>query len=143
MLSDESRFGPELSARRPRTDRSVAGLLSDLANETGTLLRQEIALFKAEIGEKLGSLGVGVGAMAAGGLVAFSGWLALIAAAVLGLSNALAPWLAALIVGIVVIAIGAGLLLFGKSRLNADALVPRRTLNSLREDEEWVREQIS
>jgi len=143
MLSDESRFGPELSARRPRTDRSVAGLLSDLANETGTLLRQEIALFKAEIGEKLGSLGVGAGAMAAGGLVAFSGWLALIAAAVLGLSNALAPWLAALIVGIVVIAIGAGLLLFGKSRLNADALVPRRTLNSLREDEEWVREQIS
>jgi len=143
MLSDESRFAPELSARRPRTDRSVAGLLSDLANETGTLLRQEIALFKAEIGEKLGSLGVGAGAMAAGGLVAFSGWLALIAAAVLGLSNALAPWLAALIVGIVVIAIGAGLLLFGKSRLNADALVPRRTLNSLREDEEWVREQIS
>lgn len=143
MVSDEGRLGPELSARRARTDRSVAGLLSDLANETGTLLRQEIALFKAEIGEKLGSLGMGAGAIAAGGLVAFSGWLALIAAAILGLSNALAPWLAALIVGIVVIAIGAGLLFFGKSRLNADTLVPRRTMNSLREDEEWIREQIS
>ena len=36
-----------------------------------------------------------------------------------------------------------GLLFFGKSRLDADALVPRRTLNSLREDEAWIREQIS
>ena len=143
MLSDESRLGPEFSARRPRAYRSVAGLLSDLANETGTLVRQEIALFKAEIGEKLGNAGVGAGAIAAGGLVAFSGWLALVAAAILGLSNALAPWLAALIVGIVVIAIGAAALFYGKSRLKADALVPRRTLNSLREDEEWIREQIS
>jgi len=142
MLSDES-VGPDISARRPRTDRPLAALLSDLANETGTLVRQEIALFKAETSEKLGRLGVGAGALAAGGLVAFSGWLALIAAAILGLAHIVAPWLAALIVGIVVIAIGAGLLIFGKSRLAADALVPRRTLNSLRQDEEWIRKQIS
>ena len=142
MLSDES-VGPDVSARRPRTDRSLAGLLSELANETGTLVRQEIALFKAETSEKLGRLGVGAGAVAAGGLVAFSGWLAWMAAAILGLAHVVAPWLAALIIGIVVLAIGAGLLLFGRSRMAADALVPRRTLNSLREDEEWIREQIS
>ena len=142
MLSDES-LGPDISARRPRPDRPLAALLSDLANETGTLVRQEIALFKAEIGEKLSRLGTGAGAIAAGGLVAFSGWLALIAAAILGLAHVVAGWLAALIVGFVVVAIGAGLLWFGKSRLDADTLVPRRTLNSLREDEEWIREQIS
>lgn len=142
MLSDE-RLGPDLSARRPRSDRSIAALLSDLANETGTLVSQEIALFKAEIGEKLGRLGMGTGAIAAGGLIAFSGWLALIAAAILGLAKVVAPWLAALIVGVVVLAIGAGLLFFGKSRLAADTLVPRRTLNSLREDEEWIRDQVS
>ena len=67
----------------------------------------------------------------------------MIAAAILGLSNALAPWLAALVVGLVVIALGAGLLFFGKSRLDADALVPHRTLNSLREDEAWIRDQLS
>jgi Putative Actinobacterial Holin-X, holin superfamily III len=136
MLSDESRLGPEISPGRPRMDRSVAELLSDFANEIGTLIRQEIALFKAEFGEKLGRTGMGVAAIAAGGLVAFSGWLAVIAAAILGLCNVLSPWLAALLVGVVVIAIGAALLWFGKSRLDADALVPRRTLNSLRADEE-------
>jgi len=143
MLSDQSRFGPEVSAPRPRSDRSVAALFSDLAAETGTLFRQEIALFKAELSEKLGRLGLGAGALAAGGLVAFSGWLVLLAAAVLGLSNLVAPWLAALIVGVVVLAIGAGLLLFGKSKLDSEALVPRRTLNSLREDEAWIRDQLS
>jgi Putative Actinobacterial Holin-X, holin superfamily III len=79
----------------------------------------------------------------AGALVAFSGWLVLLACAVLGLSNAIAPWLAALIVAVIVLAIGAGLLIVGRRRLNAEALVPRRTLNSLREDEAWIRDQFS
>jgi len=142
MLSADAHTAPDPAARA-RLDRSVAGLLSDLASETGLLVRQEIALLKTELHEKLGNLGQGAGAIAAGGLVAFSGWLVLLAAAVLGLSEALAPWLAALIVGIVVVALGAGLLFFGKSRLAADTLVPRRTLNSLREDEAWIREQVS
>jgi len=143
MLSDQDRFGPEVSAPRPRSERSVAALLSDLASEIGMLVRQEIALLKAELSEKLGSFGLGAGMVAAGGLVAFSGWLVLLACAVLALSNVVAPWLAALIVAVVVLAIGAGLLFVGKRRLNAEALVPRRTLNSLREDEAWIRDQLS
>jgi hypothetical protein len=143
MLSDESRLGPEAAAARPKSGRSVAALLSDLASETAMLVRQEIALFKAELREKLARLGQGVGALAAGGLVAFSGWLALLAAAVLSLSNLVEPWLAALIVGVVVLALGAGLLFFAKSRLDADALALRRTINSLREDEAWIRDQLS
>jgi hypothetical protein len=142
MLSD-SRARPDPETPRSQSARPVAALLSDLASETGQLVQQELALFKAEMQEKLGRLGQGAGALAAGGLIAFSGWLALVAAAILGLSYVLAPWLAALIVGLVVIALGAGLLFFGKSRLDADALVPRRTLNSLREDEAWIREQLS
>ena len=143
MLSDENRLGPEDVASRRRSARPVAALLSDLANETITLIRQEIALFTAELQEKFGRLGRGAVTVAAGGLIAFSGWLALIAAAVLGLGQAVSPWLAALIVGLVVLALGVGLLFFGKSRINADKLVPRRTLNSLREDEAWIRGQVS
>ena len=131
------------AAGQARSDRSVSALLSDLAGETGTLVRQEIALFKAELHEKLARLGQGAGALAAGGLLAFSGWLTLLAAAVLGLSNLVAPWLAALIVGLAALALGAGLLFFGKSRLDPDALVPRRALNSLREDEAWIRDRLS
>jgi len=143
MLSGDGQLGPEAATTRPRSERSVATLLSDLASETGILLSQEIALFKAELQEKFGRLSRGAGALAAGALIAFSGWLALIASAVLGLSNVVEPWLAALIVGLVVLVLGAALLLFGRSRFGADALVPRRTLNSLRRDELWIRDQLS
>jgi len=141
MLAGNGRLRPapeETPAHRP-----VAALLSDLAGETSLLVRQEIALLKAELNAKLARAGLGAGAIAAGGLIAFSGWLALVAAAIIGLSYVLAPWLSALIIGVFVIAIGAALVLFGKSRLNAEALVPRRTLNSLREDEAWIRDQVS
>jgi hypothetical protein len=143
MLSGNGRLGPDVEEPHLRSGRSVATLLSDLAGETSALVRQEIALFKAELSEKLTRMGVGAAALAAGGVIAFSGWLALLAAAILGLSHALAPWLSALIIGVVVIALGAGLALFGKGRLKADALVPHRTLNSLREDEAWLRDQVS
>jgi hypothetical protein len=143
MLSGNGRVEPDVEGPRERSGRPIAALLSDLAGETSTLVSQEIALFKAELGEKLTRMGVGAAALAAGGVIAFGGWLALLAAAILGLSHVLAPWLSALIIGVVVIALGAALVLFGKSRLKADALVPRRTLNSLREDEAWIRDQVS
>jgi hypothetical protein len=142
VMHDES-FASAGAAPPPRSERTVAALLADLANQISALVRQEVALFKAELLEKLGVIGRGVGAIAIGALIALSGWLALVAAAVLGLAIVLAPWLAALIVGVVLIAIGGALLYFGKSRLDADALAMRRTLGSLREDEAWVREQIS
>jgi Putative Actinobacterial Holin-X, holin superfamily III len=143
ILSGNGRAEPGVEEPRGQFGRPVAALLSDLAGETSTLVRQEIALFKAELSEKLTRMGVGAAALAAGGVIAFSGWLALLAAAILGLSHVLAPWLSALIIAVFVLAIGVGLALFGKSRINADALVPRRTLNSLREDEAWIRDQVS
>jgi Putative Actinobacterial Holin-X, holin superfamily III len=141
MPSGDDRIDPEAELRRP--DRSVAALLADLAHEIGILLRQEIALFKAELQEKFRLFGQGAGAAVAGGLIVFSGWLALLAAAVLGLSEILAPWLSALIVGVVVTVFGVGLLMLGKSRLDGDALALRRTLSSLREDERWIRDEFS
>ena len=142
MASDADGLGSEGATARPKFDRSIATLLADLAAQVRSLVRQEVALFKAELLEKLGLIGQGVGAIAIGALIAFSGWLALVAAAVLGLAIVVAPWLAALIVGLVVLAVGAALLYLGKSRLDAETLAMRRTLNSLREDEAWVRERV-
>jgi uncharacterized membrane protein len=117
-------------------------LLSDLANETILLVRQEIALLKAELREKFGRMGQGATALGMGAALALSGWFVLLACAVLGLATVMQPWLAALIVAVVVLAIGGILLLIGKKRLETDNLVPRRTMRTLREDEEWIRERM-
>jgi apolipoprotein N-acyltransferase len=134
--------GPEVIGPRPKAERSIASLLSDLASETILLLRQEVALFKAELHEKFSRAGRGATAMGAGAVIAFSGWLFLLLAAVLGLATVFAPWLAALIVALVVLAIGGALLWFGKSRLDAQSLVPQRSLRSLREDEAWLKDRL-
>jgi hypothetical protein len=126
----------------PRQERSVAGLFGDLGREASRLFRQEIALAKAELVGKLGQAGGGAAEMAAGGLIAFGGYLALLAAAVMGLSRVVAPWLAALIVGVVAILVGGLIMLKGKHDVEPQSLVPGRTLRTLRDDAEWAREQM-
>lgn len=126
----------------PRNERTVAGLFGDLARESTRLFRQEIALARAELVHKVSQMGVGAGELVAGGLVIYAGFLALLAAAVLGLSHVVQPWLAALIVGVVVVLIGAAVALKGRRDIKAEKLVPDRTLRTLREDAEWAREQM-
>jgi hypothetical protein len=133
---------PDLFEPRAKADRSITALLSDLASETILLIRQEMALLKAELSEKFSRVGQWATALGAGALIAFSGWLVLLAAAVLGLATVVPAWLAALIVALLVLAIGGALVYIGKSRFDADSLTPRRTLRSLREDEAWLRERL-
>ncbi len=132
---------PEDAGYRPQPERSVAALLADLAEEVGSLFRLEVALFKAELAEKLRRLGRGLVAVALGVFLVFSGWIALLASAVLALATVLRPWLAALVVGIAVLLAAVLLMYLGKRWLDARALVPRRSLNSLRRDGAWTRER--
>ena len=134
--------GPEVIQPHAKADRSIATLLSDLASETMLLVRQELALAKAELQEKLSRAGVGAALVGAGAVIAFSGWLYLLLAAVFALILVVPAWAAALIVGGFFAGIGGALALIGKNRMNADALTPERTLRSLREDEAWLKERF-
>jgi hypothetical protein len=140
MAVDPEEFG--IAGARPKADRSVVGLLSDLVDEAGLLLRQELALLKVELSEKFGQASSGGIVLAAGAMIAYSGWLVLLAAAVLGLAAVLPGWLAALIVGLLVLLVGGICLFIGKRRLSAGSLVPGRTLRTLREDQAWLRERL-
>jgi uncharacterized membrane protein YqjE len=133
---------PEVIGPRPKAERSIAALLADLANETILLIRQEIALLRAELGENLGRAFRGAVAVAIGALFALSGWLALLAAAIIGLAQVVPAWAAALIVGGVVLVLGGIAVYLGLRRFAADALLPRRSIASLRRDEAWIKEQM-
>lgn len=130
-------------SRDPRQDRPISGLFADLARETGNLARKEIELAKAEMGEKAGAAANGIVMITVGALIALSGLLALLAAAILALATRFEPWLAALIVGGVALVIGLVMAMAGKRHLSARNLRPRRTMDSLREDKQWARSQLS
>jgi hypothetical protein len=125
-------------ARQPRDERSLGELFADLTRELTTLVRQEATLAKTELGQKAASVGKDVGFMAAGGAIAYAGLLAICAAIILILGEAgLAWWASALLVGIVVGAIGAFLVWRGLQALKHVDPVPRQTLEALTEDRPW------
>ena len=126
--------------------RSLVGLFSDLWRETATLVRDEAELAKAEISEKVTQVQTAAVELAAGALVLYAGFLVLLAAAAMGLAQVLpeelAPWLAPLIIGVVVSAAGVILLMIGRNKVKAQSLAPERTLHSLRRDAEFAREHV-
>lgn len=123
-------------------DRTLAGLFTELTRETATLFRQEISLAKAEVAEKVRQAGSGLIMLTAGGLLLFVALQALLAAAVLGLALRIPPWLAALAVAVAVAVVGAVVLARGLANLRRETLAPQRTIDTLRANTRWAREQM-
>ena len=128
-------------ATEPASDRSIGELFGDLAQEVGSLVRQEIALAKVEMSRKATEAGKSAGMVAAGGTLAHAGLLAVIAGAILALGTLIPLWIAALIVGFVVLAIGASLAAKHLKALKSLDPAPRETLETLKEDARWAKEQ--
>lgn len=125
-----------------RDDRSLGELFSELTQETRTLVRREVQLAKAEMSQKVSRVGKDVGFLAAGGAVAYAGLLAIVAAMIFVLAEiGLELWLSALLVGIVVAAIGYFLVRKGLDALKREELAPQQTVETLKEDKEWAKDQ--
>jgi hypothetical protein len=122
-------------------DRSLRQLLGDLTENIATLFRKEIQLARAETSEKITQVGVAIGAIAGGAILALAALIILLQALVIGLTEAGIPagW-SALIVGVVVAVIAYILIHKGTSDLKAGNLAPDRTLSSLKRDAQVAKE---
>lgn len=127
--------------QRSREDRSIGELLGDLYRGASQVISLEIELAKTEMSQKASRVGKNVGFLAAGGAIAYAGFLALIFAAIAGLAVVMPTWLAALLVGLVVAAIGGVLVWSGLKTLQQESVAPQRTIQTLKEDQEWMRDQ--
>jgi hypothetical protein len=123
-------------------DRSLKDLLADLTESITTLFRQEIQLARAETSEKITQVGVAIGAIAGGAILALAALIVLLQALVIGITEAGVPagW-ASLIVGVVVAVIAYVLIHKGTNDLKASSLAPDRTMSSLKRDAQVVKEQ--
>ncbi len=126
-----------------RDERSLGQLFGDLSRQLSTLVRQEIDLARTEVTTKAGAASRDVAMIGAGGALAYAGLLVLLAAVVLLLIEVgLDAWLAALIVGIVVLGVGGFLIMRGRDGIQKADLAPRRTIETIKDDAEWAKEQI-
>jgi purine-cytosine permease-like protein len=124
-----------------RDNRSLGELFSELAQETSTLVRQEVNLAKTEMSDKASRASKHVGVLAAGGALAYAGLLAVLAGIIALLNNVMPLWASALLVGIVVAVVGYLLVRRGLDALKREDFTPRETIETLKEDQQWAKDQ--
>ncbi len=121
-------------------ERQVGDLVQQLSQQTATLVRQELQMVQLEMKEKGKRAGIGAGLFGGAGGLAFYGLGALLAAIVLGLATFLEPWIAALIVAVVLFAVAGVLALTGKKQVEqATPPAPEQAIASTKRDVEEIK----
>jgi hypothetical protein len=117
-------------------------LVKQLAEETSTLVRQELELARAEMTQKGKQAGMGLGELGGAGIVALYALGALTACFIAALALAMPVWLGALIVAVVYGIVAGVLALIGRRQLQQSLPpVPERTQQTIKEDIEWAKDR--
>jgi uncharacterized membrane protein YqjE len=130
---------------------SITGLLRELRDEAVTLVQQQITLAKVELEENITRLGGHVAKIAIGGVVTLIGAVVLfigvgqLLGVILesaGLSEDVAQWLGPVIVGLIVAGSGWALLAKAKKAFAHDSVTPRKTVETLKTDQQWAQNKL-
>jgi hypothetical protein len=144
--------GGRMTPVQRRPQRSSPDLLRQLRDDLVLLLRQEVALARVETSEKVSRMVRNVIYIAVGGFIGYAGFVFLLLAAVFGVVYGLraggvavehALWIAPLIVGGIVALLGYVFIQKGISTLKRESPMPERTMRTLNEDKEWIKEKVS
>jgi hypothetical protein len=131
-----------INENRSMENKPLGDLFSDLATEMSNLVRQEVSLAKLEVSQKAKYVGRNVGYLVVGGAIAYAALLAIITAVIMLLARVMPNWGATLLVGVLVG--GISWLLIGKAlaALQQTDMTPRETVETLKEDAAWAKQQI-
>ncbi|HET8523549.1 MAG TPA: phage holin family protein [Thermomicrobiales bacterium] len=143
VIADQRYQGTAQPGAPPSGQEGIAPLISDLLKDLQDLVRGEFKLAKVELKESASSAARGAGMIAGGAVVGIVGFIILMLGVAYLLDIWMPMWVAAGIVGIVLLVIGAILALSGKSALSAQNLTPDQTIDSLKEDQTWAKQEIN
>ncbi|HEY5439732.1 MAG TPA: phage holin family protein [Gemmatimonadaceae bacterium] len=127
--------------------RGLRTLLRDLAEGSAHLVRGEVRLARLEVGAAVGAAGRGTAFIATGGVLLLLGALATFTGVILLVGDQWLPrdlyWLAALLVALIAGGVAAWLALRGRKALSPSALAPHKTVATLKEDKEWLKQRLT
>jgi Putative Actinobacterial Holin-X, holin superfamily III len=127
----------------PSSDQSVGELVSGIAQDLSTLMRQELDLAKAEIRQEASKAGKAAGALGGAGIAGWMVALFLSFTLLYLLDSAIDAGWAALIVALIWAVIGAVLFVIGRNRLKSVDPTPHRTVETVKEDVQWLKSRNS
>jgi hypothetical protein len=123
--------------------RPLGDLFTELAHETGTLVRKEVELATVEMSSKAKSAARHAGLVAGGGAITMLGAIALMAALILALGTLIPLWVSALLVGALVTFTGGSVVLSGIRAFKGMDVAPRQTIETFEENKQWLKNQAS
>jgi len=127
---------------RAGTKETIADLLAQVANNSADLVRSEIHLARQELNERIRMLSTHLITSALGAMICVLGLLSLLAASVIGLGTLIGMGLSALVIGAALLIVGVVVGMTGLSRVKATRLKPVKTIETLEEDKEWLKQLI-
>jgi putative superfamily III holin-X len=127
------------TVRAGEEDKSIGQLIGDISDDLSRLFRQEVELAKAEVRQEASKAGKAAGMLGGAGLAGYMVVVLLSLAAVFGLGNVMDLGWAALVVAVVWAVVGAVLYANGRRKLRTVSPVPKQTVETLREDAQWMK----
>nr|WP_296067852.1 phage holin family protein [uncultured Actinoplanes sp.] len=128
----------------PTTEQTTAELVQQASEQVSRLVRNELALAKAELAEKGKHAGIGIGLFSGSGVFALYGTGALVATLIVVFDLFLPLWLAALIVTAALFLIAGVLALIGKSQVSkAVPPEPKAAIESVKADVDEVKQAVA
>jgi uncharacterized membrane protein YqjE len=124
-----------------QSEGSIAGLLQEIVGNVQGIIRSEVRLAKAEVTEDATAMGKAAGMLVAGAVFGIYALGILLLFVIYALNGPLSDWLAALIVGLVVAAVAGILVKIGLNRIKSVNPAPDKTIDSVKEDIQWVKQQ--
>lgn len=128
--------------QQPHVERSLGELVSDLSQQTSDLIRQEMRLAKAELGEKFSDAGRHAMMIGVAAVFALTAVISVAAATtLLIITRGVEPWLAAAITAAVMAAIAFVFAQTGISALRKTSIAPVETMQSIKETTQWLKNE--
>ncbi len=129
--------------RHYQREPTLGDLFSDLSAQASLLARQEVQLAKVEMSEKVSQAGREIALIVVGGGMVYAALLAVVAGIILGLGLLIPYWAAALLVGVAFAIVGGAVAWTGVQALKNINLAPTQTIETLKEDKEWLARQMN
>jgi uncharacterized membrane protein YqjE len=126
----------------PGKERSTIELVRAIAQDSSTLVRQELQLARQEVTEAVKAKAMGAGALAAAGAMGLLALIFLAVAAAVALDLVLPRWAAWLIVGGAFLVLAGGAAMFGMRKMKRPSMKPEETVRTVKEDVEWAKAQL-
>jgi uncharacterized membrane protein YqjE len=131
-----------MAAPNMQSGRTMSEVLQDIAANIQEIFRSEFRLAKVEIQQQAAAGARSAVPLVIGLLLGLYAFGFLLLAAVHALSIVVDPWLACLIVGIAVLLISLLLVSMGRNRLKQVKVVPEKTVETVKENVQWAKQQI-